>query len=107
MSDDRLKDLQRQRELAREQQEQLDREIAREMAQGQAAQPTGPATAPVLPAQPLPANPALDADADAILRQYRTDQPVKDTVRKGCLIYFFAAFALVGIGLALLYLFHH
>lgn len=93
---DRLKDLQRQRELAREQQERLDREIAREMAA---------ASTPAAP--PPPEGTVASADADKIIAQYSQGQrPIRDQVKSGCLVYFFAAFALVGLAIALLYLLH-
>jgi hypothetical protein len=96
---DRLEDLKRQRALAQEQQERLDREIAREMSQ---ATPATPA-APLLPA----ADTADEADADKIIAQYNQNpRPVRDVVKSGCLVYFFGAFALVGLGLLALYLFN-
>ncbi len=100
---DRLKDLQRQRALAQEQLAWLDREIAREMG---TAAPVPPA--PVVPvAPPAPSVPAIaDADADKIMAQYRSAQPIHNEVKQGCLVYFFAAFAVVGVVVALLYLFH-
>ncbi len=101
---DRLKDLQRQRELARQQQEQLEREIAREMSQ------TAPETSSATPATPPPsAVPVVEsaAEADKIIAQYNQNpRPIHDQVKSGCMIYFFAAFGLVGLGIALLYLFH-
>jgi hypothetical protein len=99
---DRLKDLQRQRALAQEQIAWLDREIAREMGAVPAPQP---AAIPVVPA-PSPASAAVDADADKIMAQYRSEQPIRNQVKQGCLVYFFAAFALVGIAVVLLYIFH-
>ena len=96
---DRLKDLQRQRALAQEQQERLDREIAREMG----AEPK-----PVIP-QPIssqPGSPVVDPDADKIIEQYRSAKPIRAEVKRGCLVYLFAAFALVGLGILALYLSH-
>ena len=96
---DRLKDLQRQRALVQQQQEWLDREIDREM--GAAPQP---AATPVVPAQAE--SHAVEADADKLIEQYSQGQrPIRDQVKNGCLVYFFAAFAVVGLVVALLYLF--
>ena len=100
---DRLKNLQRQRALAQEQMERLDREIACEM--GSTPHPAVSAAVPVVP--PEPVNLALDANAEEIIGQYRSDKPVHNEVRKGCFVYLFAAFALVGLGIALLYLFRN
>jgi len=94
---DRLKDLQRQRALAQEQAAALEREIAREMGSA-----VPPAAAPVAPGTPAPAG--VDTHADQIIEQYSQKQrPIRDQVRSGCLVYFFAAFALVGLGLVALY----
>ena len=92
---DRLKDLQRQRALAQEQQDKLDREIAREMA-----------ATPAPAVSPSPEGTAVNADADKLIEQYSQGQrPIRDQVKSGCLVYFFAAFAVVGLVVALLYLF--
>lgn len=87
---DRLKDLQRQRALAQEQLAWLDREIARESG----TTPPAATPAPVIAPSPAP-NADLDHDAQKLIDKYRPAKPVKEEVRRGCLIYFFAAFALL------------
>ena len=96
---DRLEDLQRQRALAQEQQNRLDREIAREMSQATPALPAAPI-------QPV-AGTADETEADKIIAQYNQNpRPIRDVVKSGCLVYFFGAFALVGLGLLAIYLFN-
>lgn len=100
---DRLKELQRQRALAQEQVAWFDREIARE--QGATSQPPA---APEIPfvrgGVPSPHN-ASPADGDRILDQYRSSgTSIKSEVRRGCFLYFFAAFALVALGAVAFYL---
>lgn len=100
---DRLKDLHRQRVLVQEQLAWLEREIARETG---AAPVPPPAPSPVV--SPVsPTGPAVDADADKIMAQYRPEHSIRDQVKQGCMVYLFAAFGLVGLGILLLYLFHH
>ena len=99
---DRLKELQRQQALAKAQAEALEREIAREM--GATVPP--PAAAPVPSVVPAPGG--GEAHADQLIEQYSQKQrPIHDQVRSGCLVYFFAAFALVGLGLVALYFYGH
>jgi hypothetical protein len=103
---DRLKDLQRQRALAQEQLAWLDREIARETGAAPVATPP-PAARPVIAPMAVP-SPAVDAEADKIIEQYREQaRPVHSEVKRGCLVYFFAAFAVVGLILATLYFARH
>ena len=90
---DRLNDLQRQRALAQEQLAWLDREIARETGT-----PAPPAAVPAAPATALP--PARPVEqptapsAEEIIAQFQGQaRPVHDEVKRGCLLYFFAAFA--------------
>lgn len=67
--------------------------------------------APSIPALPsramLPAPPAetvVVPGADAILDQYRVEtRSVQQDVRKGCFLYFAAAFLLLGLGVTALY----
>lgn len=102
---DRLSDLQRQRALAQEQLAWLDREIEREKsASGQAA-PTTSAAKPATPKAPVPpAAPLAPADADELIKKFQKDgRTVRGEVKRGCLIYFFAAFALLGLGVIALY----
>ncbi|MBI2518314.1 MAG: hypothetical protein HYV95_15650 [Opitutae bacterium] len=106
---ERLQELQRQRALLQEHLAWLDREIATE--QGRPA-PTGPATPPSplsplpLPPTPRPVASAPDRDVDALLAQYSEKTGnVKQDVRRGCFLYFAAAFALVGLAVLALYLY--
>lgn len=98
---DRLKELQHQRALAQEQLAGLDREIARES--GAAAPP-----APSLQ-KPLAVRPSLDAataeaEAEALLAQYKGDpQALHGDVKRGCFLYFFAALGLLVLGLVAFY----
>ena len=103
---DHLAELQRQRVLVQEQLAWLDREI-------QAARPT-PATTPAPVSRPTtrlspeltPFTPASipDADAEAILNQYRSEETsLKADVRKGCLLYAALAFVLLVISVFALY----
>ena len=126
---DRLSELARQRALLSEHLAWLDREIADETVKRliptqPSAQPTpAPALVPTtvtpsaVPAKTAPASPPLSVslatvapsspgadDGNEILEQYRvTSTSVKLDVRKGCLLYFAAAFVLVGLVVAILY----
>jgi uncharacterized membrane protein len=126
---DRLDALLRQRALLREHVAWLDSEIAAAQAAEERAPadssptpfasaaaptprvespaarpPAAPAVAP-RPAPPPPAAPTLvAAQADEILETYRTPaNSLQSDVRKGCFLYFFAALALVGLGVTALY----
>lgn len=108
---DRLTELQRQRALAQEQLAWFDREIARESA-GTNTPPaaSAPALAPALFKNTPPAAdaPVSDHDAEKILERYRhTSHPVKDEVKRGCFLYFFAAFALLALGLTAFWFWRH
>jgi hypothetical protein len=47
---------------------------------------------------------SVDAQADEILAQYRQDTPsLQADLRKGCLLYFFGALALLGLGIVAFY----
>lgn len=51
-------------------------------------------------------NPIIDADAEKILQRYQhTGHPIRDEVRRGCFLYFAAAFVLLALGLGALYFF--
>jgi hypothetical protein len=127
MSDARLAELRRQRALVAEHLAWLDREIATHAAPaGSATVGGGTATAPdSLPAPPplyvspqaAPAapvatysapsvpSPEAAAQADAILAEYSVSPgSVKSDVRKGCFLYFAAAFLLLGLGVGALWL---
>ncbi|MFA5058335.1 MAG: hypothetical protein WC485_09500 [Opitutaceae bacterium] len=99
---DRLQELLRQRTLLSGHVAWLDREIALEQAR------TGmTAPAPGAP-PPASASPAADADAEAMLDQYRTSpQSIQQEVRRGCLLYFFGALALVGLCVLAVYFLGH
>lgn len=94
---DRLKELQRQRSLAQEQVAWFDREIARETF-GKAQVPAqAPAVAKAeTPGIPQPAAPS----ADDIIAQYQSQaKPMHSEVKRGCFLYFFAAFGLLILAL--------
>ena len=100
MPSDRLTELQRQRALAQEQVAWFDREIARES--GSAAIPAAPVTGTPVPA-PSPSASLPDPsplEADRIIKQYQGKTgSVRSEVRRGCLLYFAAAWVLLGLGL--------
>lgn len=99
---DRLSQLHRQRALLQEHLAWLDREIAAEQPTAQPG--TKPAAPPASSAAVVPA--ATEALATDILAQYQSDPAsVKEDVKKGCFLYFFLAFAVVGIGVLALYLY--
>ncbi len=101
---ERLKDLQRQRALAQEQLAWLEREIARESGD----QPPTAVSTPSAAARPLAAadRARAEADAEAVLAQYKNDpQTLQSSVKRGCYLYFLAALALFGLGIFALYFF--
>lgn len=107
---ERLKDLQRQRALLQEHLAWLDREIAAEQGRPSPSPSGAAATLPAqITAQPSPApRPTVpdDRDADALIAQYREKTgDVKQDVRRGCFLYFAAAFAIVGLAVLALYLY--
>lgn len=113
---DRLAELVRQRALVQEHLAWLNREIA---AAATAAKPTAtlasdatitppaPAAGNIVtpPASiPISAEPATPADPDEIIARYQaTPASVRQDVRKGCLLYFAAAFVLLGLVVIALY----
>lgn len=107
---DRLQELLRQRTSIQTHLDWLDREIAREKSSHPG--PGNTATDPVAqtavpqahsaPLQPVKLQP--DASTDDIFAQYRQDQgSLRSDVRKGCLLYFFGAFALLGLAITAFY----
>lgn len=98
---DRLDELRHQRALVQEQLAWIDREIARETNTPIAATPApAPLASPVVPAAPA----ADEAEAERILEGYRAPQgSIHANVKKGCFLYFFAAFAVVGLAVLALY----
>ena len=118
---DRLQELLQQRALLQSHLAWLDREIA--AASGQKTLPlSAPADAtgrtssdtsvppPALtspPPAPINAPTGTDAEAEQILAHYRLDTTsVRTDVRKGCLLYFFGAFLLLGLVLTAFYFFY-
>jgi hypothetical protein len=105
---DRLQELLHQKALLNEQTAWLDREITTE----QARIGTVPVPAQTPPAESLP-DPAIypsgvDANANAILEQYRASpRSLQQEVRRGCFLYFLGALALLGLGMTLIYLAYH
>lgn len=119
---DRLAELVRQRALVEEHLAWLNRQIA-EVAPRSTAPvtiPVKPAMAettvvdasprPLTPVTPPPAAEPMEyapaaADAEAIMAKYQIpSSALKDDVRKGCFLYFAAAFVVLGLGVTLLYL---
>ncbi|MBL9210584.1 MAG: hypothetical protein JNL92_08935 [Opitutaceae bacterium] len=105
---DRLAELVRQRALVQEHLAWLNREIAAAAESSKSA--AGSAPAPLLPAAVNTAPPATasieakSADPDEIIARYQaTPANVKQDVRKGCLLYFAAAFLLLGLVVTVLY----
>jgi hypothetical protein len=100
---DRLTELQRQRALAQEQVAWFDREIARET--GATTKQSGPVIPSITPpltvgGVPSPCDTPIP-DADDLLKQYQSSgTSIHSEVKRGCLIYFFAAFALLALGIA-------
>ncbi len=98
---DRLTELRRQRALAQEQLAWLDREIARESG---AAQPPASPAPPTSAPRPMVNTATAETDAEALLAQYKSDpKNLHSDVKRGCFLYFFAAFALVALGLLAFY----
>jgi hypothetical protein len=101
---DRLNELNRQRALLQEQLAWLDREIATEKMRSSLAEPQRSLHQEPAPPVASPPVSAATTDADSILAQYRSDPTsLKNDVRKGCLLYFAIASALVGLIVILLY----
>jgi hypothetical protein len=100
---DRLTELQRQRALAQEQVAWFDREIARET--GTTTNQSGPVIPSIAPATTVGGVPSRRdtpiPDTDQLLKQYQSSgTSIHSEVKRGCLIYFFAAFALLALGIA-------
>ena len=101
---DRLKDLQRQRALAQEQVDWLDREIARETGAA-AALPSRSAT----PALPEPANrpvpPTVAPTPEQILAQYQgRGRPMAEEAKRGCILYFIVGMILLVLAVGAVFL---
>jgi hypothetical protein len=96
---DRLSQLQRQRALLQEHLAWLDREIVAAQSGTKPSVPPASVAAAIVPA-------GTEALATDILAQYQSDPAsVKEDVKKGCFLYFFLAFAVVGVGVLALYLY--
>ena len=110
---DRLQELLHQKALLNEQAAWLEREIIAEQARIGALPESAPrASEDTPPDEPLPDAPtfpaAVDANANAILEQYRSSpRSLQQEVRRGCFLYFFGALALLGLVVAVIYLTHH
>ncbi|HUL52718.1 MAG TPA: hypothetical protein VLT83_04830 [Opitutaceae bacterium] len=105
---DRLQELLRQKALLDEHAAWLEREIAAERTRSGgapvAASPAAAAT-PVAPAGAAPTLGPAESEADALLDQYRENpQSIHQAVKRGCLLYFFAALVVVGLGVIVIYL---
>ncbi|MBC7368358.1 MAG: hypothetical protein H7343_16370 [Undibacterium sp.] len=99
---DRLAELQRQRALVQQDLARLDREIAE--AQSRVDHSPTPETPHTRAVPALAITLPADADADAILNQYRSGEAsVKTDVRKGCILYAVLAFAALILGVFSLY----
>ena len=116
---ERLAELRRQRALVQEHLAWLDREIAASSPPS-APEPAAPSAAPPPPVRPTVQPTALrqvappaarlaatsnsaPVDADSILEQYRTAPgSLQSDVRKGCLLYFAGALALLALGVTAL-----
>ncbi len=97
--EDRLQELRRQRALVQQHLAWLDREIA---ASAGAFAPPSPPPPPALPAEPVRS--AAEHEADILLESYREEsRSAPAAARRGCLIFFFLALALLGLGVLALY----
>ncbi|MFZ5494167.1 MAG: hypothetical protein ACOZE5_02370 [Verrucomicrobiota bacterium] len=57
------------------------------------------------PAAQASAHTSVPDDADRIIAQYQSSGPsLRSEVKRGCFLYFFAAFALLGLALTVYYL---
>jgi hypothetical protein len=104
---ERLTDLQRQRALAQEQLAWLDREITRELAASGRPAITPPAAKPAQVSSPTTTSRATAGpDPEELIRKFKDEgRTVHGEVKRGCLIYFFSAFALLVLGVLALYYF--
>ena len=108
---DRLKELQHQRALVQQQLDWLDREIiaVRVAAQGETPRPAltlRPPAPPVAePREIVADDTAVKVAAEEIMAHYQQEsQSLHGNIKRGCFIYFFAALALVALGVVVLYL---
>lgn len=94
---DRLRELQRQRELLRQHADWLEREIAAEAARsGSPAQTVVPAPAPSPAPAATPPQTAATPSAEEILRQYTRDPHTSSAeVKRGCWAIFAGGLALL------------
>lgn len=109
---DRLAELRRQRALVQTHLAWLDAEIARTAgtlppaapASSASAAPAAAAGGALPPVAATEDPPRMVAAADTILEEYRVpESTLKSDVRKGCFLYFIAAFAAVAAGVLVLY----
>ena len=123
----RLEELQRQRERIAEHLAWLDEEIRRARTGGppagavvgntqspaQSAVPTAPASfsaaisaGPATVSQPTPAIPGAEFADSLLAEQAQHSASLVQETRRGCLIYFFAALALLGVAVVLVFIFY-
>ena len=99
---DRLQELLRQKALLDEHAAWLEREIAAERARTGEVPP--PAARDLSPPAAPPLSAMTDAEADALLDQYRSNpQSLRQEVKRGCFLYFFGALALLGLTVLAVY----
>jgi hypothetical protein len=104
---DRLHELQRQRALAQEQIAWFDREIARERGEMLPAEASKPVSVSTGKTTASPTAGETDIQAAEIIQRFQKEErPVKDDVRRGCFLYFFSAFLLLGLAAYAFYLLH-
>lgn len=106
MSSDRLKELQRQRALAQEQVAWFDREIAKEQSHTPITQPAEtPKSASPGAGVPPPRESTSPLDAEKLIERYQSSGvSIKSEVKRGCFLYFFAAFAVLALAVVVFYL---
>jgi len=101
---DRLKDLQRQRALAQEQLDWLDREIARETGAA-ATLPPRSATPPMPEPANRPSASAVAPSAEQILAQYQSrGRPMAEEAKRGCILYFIVGMILLVLAVGAVFL---
>lgn len=104
---DRLDELRRLRAQAQEQLAWFDREIAREEGKDTPRSASACAAAPARSASSVPRSFDVDdTQPDQIIERFTQGRPsIRHEVRRGCFLYFGAAFALLIAALALFYVF--
>jgi hypothetical protein len=104
---DRLQELLRQRALLQEHLGWLDREIASATSDGVPPLPTKPNPQPQAVAPQMPAVVSTPSEAEKILGSFSQDpQAVQTDTRRGCMIIFAIAMALLGLAAIVSYSFY-